>query len=57
MKTTLYSFSKQTPLGPCKAETSVVDNKDGSCSVEYLPTKPGKYDIAIKFADEHIPGL
>ena len=42
--------------GPCKAETSVIDNKDGSCTVEYLPTKAGTYDISIKFADEHIPG-
>jgi len=32
------------------------DNRDGSCTVEYLPTKPGDYDITIKFADRPIPG-
>ena len=32
------------------------DNRDGSCTVEYLPTKPGNYDIGVKFADKHIPG-
>ena len=32
------------------------DNRDGSCAVEYFPTKKGDYDISVKFADEHIPG-
>lgn len=32
------------------------DNRDGSCSVEYIPTEPGDYDVAIKFADQHISG-
>jgi hypothetical protein len=32
------------------------DNRDGSCSVEYIPTEPGEYDVAIKFADQHISG-
>ena len=35
---------------------SCVDNLDGSCSVEYVPTEPGEYDVNIKFADQHIPG-
>ena len=33
-----------------------MDNKDGTCSVEYVPVEEGDYDIAIKFDDEHIPG-
>lgn len=33
-----------------------LDNNDGTCTVEYVPTKPGDYDIVIKFADEDIPG-
>ena len=32
------------------------DNKDGTCTVEYVPVEEGDYDIAIKFDDEHIPG-
>lgn len=35
---------------------SCVDNRDGSCDVEFMPTEPGEYDISIKFADKHIPG-
>lgn len=32
------------------------DNRDGSCTVEYVPTEPGEYDVSIKFAEQHIPG-
>lgn len=32
------------------------DNRDGSCTVEYVPTEAGEYDISIKFADQSIPG-
>ncbi|CAF1686139.1 unnamed protein product, partial [Adineta ricciae] len=32
------------------------DNQDGTCIMEYLPTKAGQYDIAIKFAEQHVPG-
>lgn len=32
------------------------DNYDGSCSVDYIPTEVGDYDVSIKFADKHIPG-
>ena len=42
--------------GPSEAKMTCKDNRDGSCSVEYLPTEPGDYDIGIKFADKHIPG-
>ena len=42
--------------GPSKAEIHCVDNKDGTCSVNYLPTVPGEYSIIIKFADQHIIG-
>ncbi|XP_032809983.2 filamin-C-like [Petromyzon marinus] len=42
--------------GPSKAEISCQDNKDGTCSVSYLPTAPGDYSIAVKFAGQHIPG-
>lgn len=33
-----------------------VDNRDGSCDVDFVPTEPGEYDISIRFADKHIPG-
>merc|ERR1719443_407249 len=42
--------------GPSEAKMTCKDNRDGSCSVEYLPTKAGEYEIIIKFADQHIPG-
>lgn len=42
--------------GPSKAEITCIDNKDGTCSVQYLPTAAGEYNIIIKFADKHISG-
>ena len=42
--------------GPSEAKMSCIDNRNGSCDVEFLPTEPGEYDISIKFADQHIPG-
>nr|XP_046240882.1 filamin-B isoform X1 [Scatophagus argus] len=42
--------------GPSKAEISCVDNKDGTCSVSYLPTLPGDYNILVKYNNDHIPG-
>jgi len=42
--------------GPSEAKMNCRDNRDGSCTVEYLPTKPGNYEIGVKFADKHIPG-
>ncbi|XP_061663059.1 filamin-C isoform X3 [Syngnathoides biaculeatus] len=45
-----------TVEGPCEAKIECQDNGDGSCSVSYLPTECGKYNINILFADEHVPG-
>lgn len=42
--------------GPSEAKMTCVDNRDGSCDVEFLPTEPGDYQIIIRFADQHIPG-
>lgn len=42
--------------GPSKAEINCVDNKDGTCSVSYLPTFAGEYSVIIRFADQHIAG-
>ncbi|XP_074554005.1 filamin-C-like isoform X11 [Halichoeres trimaculatus] len=42
--------------GPSKAEISCKDNKDGTCTVSYLPTASGDYNIIVKFDDKHIPG-
>ncbi|KAM8740219.1 filamin-C-like isoform 15-T15 [Acanthopagrus schlegelii] len=42
--------------GPSKAEISCKDNKDGTCTVSYLPTAAGDYNIIVKFDDKHIPG-
>lgn len=42
--------------GPSKAEISCIDNKDGTCTVTYLPTLPGDYSILVKYNDMHIAG-
>ncbi|XP_043934724.1 filamin-B isoform X2 [Protopterus annectens] len=42
--------------GPSKAEINCVDNKDGTCTVTYLPTLPGDYSILVKYNDKLIPG-
>ncbi|XP_074644607.1 filamin-A-like isoform X5 [Tubulanus polymorphus] len=42
--------------GPSEAKMTCRDNRDGSCTVEYLPEKPGEYDIGVKFAETHVPG-
>ncbi|XP_039626735.1 filamin-B isoform X2 [Polypterus senegalus] len=42
--------------GPSEAEISCTDNKDGTCSVTYLPTLPGEYNILVRYNDEHIVG-
>eukprot|EP00062_Callorhinchus_milii_P024180 gi/632983815/ref/XP_007908833.1/ PREDICTED: filamin-B [Callorhinchus milii] len=42
--------------GPSKADISCTDNKDGTCTVSYLPTFPGDYSILVKYNEKHIPG-
>ncbi|MEE6528283.1 hypothetical protein FKM82_030405, partial [Ascaphus truei] len=42
--------------GPSEAKMSCKDNKDGSCSVEYIPFTPGEYDVNITFGGRPIPG-
>ena len=43
--------------GPSKADIDCKDKPDGTCAVSYKPTQPGTYVIAIKFAEEHVPGM
>uniref|UniRef100_A0A8C5WJ73 Filamin B n=1 Tax=Leptobrachium leishanense TaxID=445787 RepID=A0A8C5WJ73_9ANUR len=45
-----------TVEGPSESKMSCKDNKDGSCSVEYIPYAPGEYDVNITYNGEHIPG-
>lgn len=42
--------------GPSEAKMTCIDNRDGSCDVDYIATEVGEYDIAIRFADKQIPG-
>ncbi len=37
--------------GPDDPHIQCIDNKDGTCSVEYTPTKAGDYDMFITFND------
>ena len=45
-----------TVEGPCEAAINCRDNGDGTCSVAYLPTDAGDYNINITFNDEPISG-
>ena len=42
--------------GASESKMSCKDNKDGSCSVEYVPFTPGPYDININYGGHPIPG-
>ncbi|KAL8615195.1 hypothetical protein ACOMHN_029211 [Nucella lapillus] len=42
--------------GPSKTDIKCVDNQDGTCTVSYVPTAPGEYNITVKFADKNIVG-
>lgn len=42
--------------GPSKAELSCKEVKAGLIKVNYKPTEPGVYVIAVKFADNHVKG-
>lgn len=43
--------------GPQEAKMNCKDNRDGTFTVDYLPTEPGFYDIGVKFANKNIPGI
>lgn len=42
--------------GPSETSLKYMDDKNGSCFVEYVPTEPGEYEISIIFGQAHIPG-
>lgn len=44
--------------GPSKAQIQIEESKvmRGTCNCQYVPMAPGDYTIAIKHADQHIPG-
>lgn len=42
--------------GPSEAKMSCTDNKDGSCSVEYVPYEPGTYNLNITYGGQPITG-
>lgn len=35
---------------------SCTDNKDGSCSVEYVPYEPGTYSLNVTYGGHQVPG-
>lgn len=35
---------------------SCMDNKDGSCSVEYIPYEPGTYNLNVTYGGHQVPG-
>ncbi|XP_036803747.1 filamin-A isoform X5 [Oncorhynchus mykiss] len=42
--------------GPSEAKMSCTDNKDGSCSVEYIPYEAGTYNLNITYGGQPIAG-
>jgi len=59
MKVSFFSGAGSLGLaveGPSEAAMDCADNKDGTATVEYVPTEEGDYVISVKFADEDIPG-
>jgi len=43
--------------GPGKVDIKCFESPGGTCRVAYKPTEPGTYQLSVKYADEHIPGL
>ncbi|KAJ8017344.1 hypothetical protein DPEC_G00016890 [Dallia pectoralis] len=42
--------------GPSESKMSCTDNKDGSCSVEYIPYEAGTYNLNITYGGQPITG-
>ncbi|XP_048033232.1 filamin-B isoform X2 [Megalobrama amblycephala] len=42
--------------GPSEADVRCLDNADGTCTVSYLPTEPGDYEIQVQHNDMPICG-
>ncbi|XP_075434429.1 filamin-A isoform X5 [Ascaphus truei] len=42
--------------GPSEAKMSCTDNKDGSCSVEYIPYEAGIYSLNVTYGGHQVPG-
>nr|XP_042902335.1 filamin-A isoform X2 [Parasteatoda tepidariorum] len=43
-------------VGPVEPKMTCKDNRDGSCTVEYIPVEIGPHEIGVKYADQDIPG-
>ena len=43
--------------GPTEPKVKCLDNRNGTCTVSYIPEDGGDYDITVKFGDQHVPGL
>lgn len=40
-----------------KAKTAVVDNKDGTYTVTYVPLTSGMYTLLLKYGGKAVPGF
>lgn len=43
-------------VGPTEPKMTCRDNRDGSCTVEYVPLDVGPHEIDVKFNEQHVPG-
>ncbi|CAL8086608.1 unnamed protein product [Calicophoron daubneyi] len=41
--------------GPSEAPIECQDNRDGTCTVSYVPTEPGPYSVFVRFNDVNVP--
>lgn len=49
---------KTRPFVPgVKAKTEVVDNKDGTYTVTYVPLTSGMYTLLLKYGGKAVPGF
>ncbi|RDD41359.1 Filamin-A [Trichoplax sp. H2] len=52
----MVEISQQT--GGTKSQellADIIDNNDGTFTVEFTPPKPGRYTVVVKYGDAHIP--
>lgn len=42
--------------GPAEAKMTCKDNRDGTCTVDYIPVVPGEYNIGVKMGGKKISG-
>lgn len=53
----MNSVTKKGFVPGVKAKTEVVDNKDGTYTVTYVPLTSGMYTLLLKYGGKTVPGF